>query len=185
MTDALETPSAFPSPDQGANARFSAALISPAPSARYAKRVARFGRLVGSWDVSARRLDERTGEWAEDSFAWHVAYILDGRAVQDVSVRETPDGPVTIGTAIRVYDADIGLWRVSYMEPARGEYCNLLATGHRKDGIRQDGTRNDGKAIRWNFSSITDSSYLWESFVSDDDGKTWWLAEHNEGTRTA
>ncbi|RUR01710.1 hypothetical protein [Labedella endophytica] len=181
MTDAHETPESSAS----ARDRFADALISAGPAALHQRRLARFGRLVGSWDVTARRLDERSGEWVEDAFSWHVAFILDGRAVQDVSVRRSPAGPVTIGTAIRVYDADIGLWRVSYMEPARGEYCNLLATGHRKDGIRQDGTRNDGKAIRWNFSLITESSYTWESFVSDDDGKTWWLAEHNEGTRTA
>ncbi len=165
--------------------RFADALIAAEAAPSHPKRIARFGRLVGSWQVAARRRDEPTGEWTDDAFSWHVAYILDGRAVQDVSVRETPEGARTIGTAIRVYDADIGVWRVSYVEPVRGEYCNLLATGHRKDGIRQDGTRNDGKAIRWNFSKITETSYTWESYVSDDDGKTWWLAEHNEGTRIA
>lgn len=168
-----------------AQTRFAAALTAAGPAAAHPKRLARFGRLVGSWQVAAKRLDESSGAWVPSDFTWHVAFILDGRAVQDVSVRETPNGPETIGTAIRVYDADIGVWRVSYVEPVRGEYCNLLATGHRKDGIRQDGTRNDGKAIRWNFSNITDTSYTWESYVSDDDGKTWWLAEHNEGTRIA
>jgi hypothetical protein len=168
-----------------AQIRFAEALTASEPSSRHPKRIARFGRLVGSWRVAAKRLDERSGEWREGEFLWHVAYILDGHAVQDVSVRESPLGLETIGTAIRVYDADIGLWRVTYVDPVRGEYCNLMATGHRKDGIRQDGTRNDGKAIRWNFSKITESSYTWESYVSDDDGKTWWLAEHNEGTRIA
>lgn len=168
-----------------AQTRFAAALTAAAPATAHPKRLARFGRLVGSWRVTASRLDEASRDWVASEFTWHVAYILDGRAVQDVSVRETAGGVETIGTAIRVYDADIGVWRVSYVEPVRGEYCNLLATGHRKDGIRQDGSRNDGKAIRWNFSRITDSSYTWESYVSDDDGKTWWLAEHNEGTRIA
>jgi hypothetical protein len=185
MTDATTVTESSDSSPLPGHASFADALLSPGPADAHRGKIARFGRLVGSWNVAARRLDEATGVWREDAFAWHVAYVLDGRAVQDVSVRETAEGAVTIGTAIRVYDADIGVWRVSYMEPARGEYCNLLATGHRKDGIRQDGTRNDGKAIRWNFSKITESSYVWESYVSDDDGKTWWLAEHNEGTRTA
>ena len=57
---------------------------------------------------------------------------------------------------MRVYDRNMGAWRVSYFEPQRGEYAHLVATAHKRDGIRQDGTRNDGLLIRWNFSKITE-----------------------------
>jgi len=162
---------------------FAEALVASGPTEKYPTRMNRFGRLVGRWSVHSRRLDEVTGEWNESEFVWVVGFILDGRAVQDVSLRATDAGYETIATAVRVYDPAMGAWRVSYFEPGRGEYCHLVATSYRSDGIRQDGTRNDGMLIRWNFSGITDDRYTWESFVSRDEGKTWELDEHNDGVR--
>ncbi len=162
---------------------FADALISDAATERYPNRMSRFGRLVGRWNVHSRRMDEATGHWHESDFVWVVAFILDGKAVQDVALVATDDGYATISTAVRVYDREMGAWRVSYFEPDRGEYAHLVATAHKRDGIRQDGTRNDGLLIRWNFSKITETSYRWESFVSEDEGTTWVLNEHNEGTR--
>lgn len=164
---------------------FADALIADAATAKYPNRMSRFGRLVGRWNVHSRRMDEATGEWHESDFLWLVGYILDGQAVQDVAVVETEGGYSTISTAVRVYDREMGAWRVSYFEPVRGEYAHLVATAHKRDGIRQDGTRNDGLLIRWNFSKITEDSYLWESYVSEDEGATWVLNEHNEGTRVS
>lgn len=162
---------------------FADALISDAATERYPNRMSRFGRLVGRWNVHSRRMDEATGHWHESDFIWVVGFILDGKAVQDVALVATDDGYSTIATAVRVYDREMGAWRVSYFEPERGEYAHLVATAHKRDGIRQDGTRNDGLLIRWNFSKITDHTYRWESFVSEDEGTTWVLNEHNEGTR--
>ncbi|AWB87478.1 hypothetical protein [Mycetocola zhujimingii] len=164
---------------------FADALISDAATERYPNRMSRFGRLVGRWNVHSRRMDEATGNWHESDFVWVVGFILDGKAVQDVALTPTDGGFETIATAVRVYDRDMGAWRVSYFEPERGEYAHLVATAHKRDGIRQDGTRNDGLLIRWNFSKITDHSYQWESFVSEDEGTTWVLNEHNEGIRVS
>ncbi|MFZ4895452.1 hypothetical protein ACL9RL_13465 [Plantibacter sp. Mn2098] len=167
---------------------FAAAIVADGPTAAHPRRMAGFGRFVGTWDVHSSRLDETSGDWIESDFTWIVSYILDGMAVQDVAVvasESAPSGYETISTTIRVYDRMVGAWRVSYVEPKRGEYCQLVATPHRSDGIRQDGTRNDDKLIRWNFSDITADTYRWESWVSDDEGSTWWLQEHNEGRRTS
>lgn len=165
--------------------RFAEALIAAGPTPEYPGRMNRFGQFVGSWAAQGKRLDEVTGEWAEREFTWIVGFILDGRAVQDVEViasSTNPSGFETVATAVRVYDAHAGAWRVSYFAPTTGEYCNLVATAWRH-GIRQDGTRTDGRAIRWNFTEITEESYTWEGWVSDDDGSTWRLIERNEGTR--
>ncbi|KFF59995.1 hypothetical protein JF66_07335 [Cryobacterium sp. MLB-32] len=165
--------------------RFDEALVTPEPTPEYPERMKRFGRLVGTWSVKGTRLDEATGEWSERAFVWTMAFILDGRAVQDVEVvaRDAhPTGFETVATAIRVYDVDAGVWRVSYFSPVTGEYCHLVATPYRY-GVRQDGTRTDGKPIRWNFTSIAANSYKWEGWVSSDEGTTWLLIEHNEATR--
>ena len=165
--------------------RFAEALIADGPTPEYPGRMRRFGQLVGTWAVHGSKLDESTGEWAEREFTWIVQFVLDGRAVQDVEVEAStthPSGFETVATAVRVYDQLAGAWRVSYFAPTLGEYCHLVATPYR-NGLRQDGTGTDGRPVRWNFTSITEDGYTWEGWVSDDEGTTWHLVEHNEGVR--
>ncbi|MGO4690413.1 hypothetical protein [Glaciibacter sp. 2TAF33] len=165
--------------------RFAEALVASGPTPDYPSRMNRFGQLVGSWAATGSRLDEATGEWVGREFTWIVDFILDGRAVQDIEVVASashPSGFKTVATAVRVYDPHAGVWRVSSFAPAIDEYCQLIATPYRH-GIRQDGTRTDSKLIRWNFTSITAASYTWEGWLSDDEGATWTLVEHNEATR--
>ncbi|GAB3123349.1 hypothetical protein [Glaciibacter psychrotolerans] len=172
MTTAAESP-------------FAEALIAAGPTSEYPGRMARFGQFVGSWDVTGTILDEESGVWSERHFTWIVAFVLDGRAVQDVEVVASdthPSGFETVATALRVYDQLAGAWRVSFFAPTTGEYCHLVATPYRR-GMRQDGTRTDGKAIRWNFTEISAERYAWEGWVSSDDGSTWLLCERNEGVR--
>ena len=167
--------------------RFAEALVAPGPTPEYPGRMRRFGQLVGSWSVKGSLFNEESGEWMEREFTWIVEFILDGRAVQDVEVVPStshPSGFETVATTIRVYDPHAGVWRVSYFSPTMDEYCHLVATPYRT-GIRQDGTRTDGRPIRWNFTSITADSYEWEGWVSNDEGATWLLIEHNEATRVS
>jgi hypothetical protein len=164
---------------------FSRALIADGPAAQYRARLRRFGQLVGTWDVRGSQLNEATGEWADRSFTWIVSFVLGGLGVQDVEVVRSDDDPavaVTIASALRIYDPIAGVVRVSYFGPARNQYANLVAIGWR-DGIRQDGTQNDSRLVRWNFSSIKADSYVWDGWVSSDDGSTWEHVEHLEGTR--
>jgi hypothetical protein len=78
----------------------------------------------------------------------------------------------------------VGAVRVTYAAPATNQFCSLVGVDWH-DGIRQDGTQNDDRPIRWNFSAITERSYVWDGWVSDDDGANWKLVEHIEGTRLA
>jgi hypothetical protein len=168
--------------EQSDHKDFADALISAGPSPKHPKRMTRFGQLVGSWKVHGTRLDETTGEWSDRDFTWIVQWVMDGHAIEDLEAVDTADGRVTTAVALRVHDPSAGLVRVSYFSPATNQYANLVAQGWR-DGIREDGSQNDGRPIRWNFSSITDESYEWDGWVSDDDGTTWKLVEHLEGVK--
>lgn len=164
---------------------FADALITDGPAPGYPARMRRLGQLVGTWQVRGTRLNEDTGEWGDCSFTWIVSHVLDGRGLQDIEVvpSETALGQYeTIATALRIYDPVAGVVRVSYFSPVKNRYANLVAIGWR-DGVRQDGTQNDGSLVRWNFSSIGPSSYVWDGWVSNDDGSTWEHVEHLEGAR--
>ena len=166
---------------------FARALNSAGPTPERPQRMELFGRLVGSWRTDVRFLDEATGEWLESVAEWVFAYTLVGRAVQDVLIARDADDPSLLdgrGSTVRVYDPTLGAWRVSWFGAAAGDFCTLVATPHRRDGIRQDGTQTDGRPIRWNFSNITDDAFDWDGWVSNDEGRTWWLEQHIHATRT-
>lgn len=166
---------------------FARALIATEPTPERPQRMHLFGQLVGSWRADVRFLDEASGAWAERVEEWVFAYTLGGRAVQDVLVARDPEHPESLvahGSTVRVYDSTLGAWRVSWFGAAAGDFCTLVATPHRRDGIRQDGTQTDGRPIRWNFSKITDESFEWDGWVSNDEGRTWWLEQHVDAVRT-
>ncbi|MGH1526348.1 hypothetical protein ACRAWC_20870 [Leifsonia sp. L25] len=166
---------------------FARALISSGPMEHNPQRIQLFGRLVGSWSADVRLLDERTGVWAESVQEWIFAYTLGGRAVQDVLVKRDesdPDGARGRGSTVRVYDTHARRLAGQLVRRRGRRLLHLVATPYRRDGIRQDGTQTDGRPIRWNFSNITDDSFEWDGWVSDDEGRTWWLEQRIDATRT-
>ena len=166
---------------------FARALVASGPQSAHPDRMRLFGQLVGTWQVTNRMLDEWAGTWSVTALEWTFAYVLDGRAVQDVLVGPNaaePDARIALGTTVRVYDPQLGVWRVNWFGTASGGYCAPVASGHR-DGIRQDGTQTDGRPIRWNFSAITPDSFAWDGWVSNDEGATWWLEQHMDAVRSA
>jgi hypothetical protein len=161
---------------------FGEALIASEATAEYPERMKRFGQLVGTWDVTSRFLDESSGEWVESRRTWIFSFILDGRGVQDVLIGTERREHVVAGTTVRVYDPNLGAWRVNWFGPLAGDYCVLVASGYR-NGIRQDGSQTDGRPIRWNFSNITPDSFEWDGWVSNDDGATYWHQQHMDARR--
>ncbi|WP_223692765.1 hypothetical protein [Leifsonia poae] len=170
------------------NETFARALIARGPTPVRPQRMHLFGQLVGTWRAECRLLDEGSGAWSEFTYDWTFAYVLGGMAVQDVLVAPSaadPTVPETKGSTIRVYDPVLGAWRVSWFGAVGNDFCTLVATGHHRTGIRQDGTQTDGRPIRWNFSEITENSFKWDGWVSNDEGRTYWLEQHMDATRVA
>jgi hypothetical protein len=152
-------------------------LAATAPHPDLPEKLDLYGRLLGSWDIHNRWFDESTGQWRENTLAWHFGRILDGLGVQDVLRSERGSG-----TTVRVYDRREQAWRVSWYGPVRGDFATLLGRAH-GDGIHQDGTGTDGRPLRWNFSDIGPDGFRWEGYISDDGGATWRLAQEMRATR--
>src|SRR5438876_6794953 len=113
--------------ERGYMAEFSALLAAPSRSPEIPESEDVYGWLIGSWDldvfyylvdVSARRIKGEV----------HFAWVLEGRAVQDVwimpriSERSAPvDKSCNMyGTTLRVWDASIQAWRVTWVNPVTG-----------------------------------------------------------------
>lgn len=123
---------------------------------------------------------------------WHFAWVLEGRAVQDVYIAPTrprrdrsapPREGNRYGSSIRVYDAVTGAWRVIWINPVTGAEDHLI--GRRVgDEVVQDGRCPDGSLIRWSFVDITSDSFTWRGERSTDGGATWILEAEFFGRRT-
>jgi hypothetical protein len=139
-----------------------------------------YGWLIGSWDLDVAYFvtEPVTRMKGEVHFAW----VLDGRAVQDVwimpRISDRASGaaiPInTFGTTLRIWDPSIQAWRVTWINPPSGRRDELIG---RRSGneIVQIGTHSDGTPIRWTFSEITPKSFRWTGDALQSDGTTWKL----------
>lgn len=160
---------------------YPSALAATSRSPEIPESADAYGWLVGSWELDVRHywvdVSER-GIKGEAHFGW----VLEGRAVQDVwimprrSARTSDLGKAnnTYGTTLRVWDASIDAWRVTWINPVTGARADLIGRRSGND-IVQVGTHADGTPIRWIFKEITPDSFRWTGEALNPDGETWTL----------
>jgi hypothetical protein len=154
------------------------ALQADGPSREHTDKLMLFGRLVGSWDIVGRFIDEEGNVIRETTGEWHFGWVLEGRVIQDVIIsppregREPGQQSRSYDTAIRAYDPGIDGWRVTVVAPIYGATVNLIAREH-EDEIWLEGPGPENKPVRWTFSEFSDERVRWQGFASSDDGKTW------------
>lgn len=138
-----------------------------------------YGRLIGSWSAEVVDLDE-DGTRRTQRAEIHFARVLEGRAVQDLWIvpprdqrrSDTPRQRNRYGTTLRVFDASLRAWRVTWINPVSGVETRLV--GRRVgDDIVQEGEQPDGSIWRWSFREISATSFRWVSHSSKDGGRTW------------
>jgi hypothetical protein len=155
-------------------------LTADDPSAGSTAVPGLYDRLIGSWSIESEWFS-RDGSSATASGTWDFVRILGGLGVQDVlGVDGAP--PSKLGTTLRCLDASIGAWRVTWAQPAAGEFASLLGRAEGDDIVQESAPERDGPAVRWSFREITGSSFLWLGEVQDDDG-TWFLEQRMAATR--
>jgi hypothetical protein len=166
------------------------ALAADGPDPEHAEALMLFGRFVGEWEFDWTGYDENGGKTTERG-EWIFAWVLEGRAVQDVWIipareqRGDPDVPLgEYGTTIRFYDPRLDAWQVTWHGPIHGVRRLFLgrAVG---DEIVQEGQTEEGYPMRWIFSDITESSFRWRSVYSRDGEQTWQLREEMQVRRGA
>jgi hypothetical protein len=161
------------------SSQFFAALGAPGPHPSLGAHAETYGPLIGSW--AGEFHDHASPEMPVGAVEIHFAWVLEGRAVQDLwiapsrAARAEGPGPTRrlYGTTLRVFDPSTELWRVTWLNPESGARCDLL--GRRVgDQVIQLGVR-DGRPIRWSFVTIEPDAFRWQGHVLEPDGATWRL----------
>jgi hypothetical protein len=140
-----------------------------------------YGWLIGSWELDVRRYGvDVTSRNLKGEV--HFGWVLEGRAIQDVWImpqrtERSPQMEKTCnmyGATLRVWDASIQAWRVTWINAVTGSRDELIGRWSGKD-IVQVGARANGTPIRWMFTQITPNSFRWTGEVLEADGHTWRL----------
>src|ERR1044072_5281851 len=146
-----------------------------------ASKLALYGWLVGRWtfDITVIMPDDSTHRGQGEI---HAGWVLQGRAIQDVwmipRLRDRRPGLAPLpgagnwyGTTLRIYDAAIDAWRISWSDPPPGFFTQQIG---RADGanIVQTGADPRGGTMRWTFSEIEADTFHWTAERAPDD-RTW------------
>ncbi len=140
-----------------------------------------YGWLIGSWHLDVvHYAGDLRGRGVEGEV--HFGWVLEGRAVQDVWIMKAEGIVDTYGTTLRVWDAALQAWRVTWVNPITGRRDELIGRRSGNDLV-QIGTHAGGALIRWIFSEITDESFRWTGEALNPDGATWKLEAEFHGRK--
>lgn len=155
------------------------ALVSPAPAADRVDKMALYGQFIGDWAFDALVLKD-DGSEHRGRGEIHFAWVLDGRAIQDVWILPG----LFYGTTLRVYDPGLDAWHILWNDPLKQLYTRQTGRAQ-SDDIVQIGAADNGVPLRWTFSEITPGSFRWRGERSPDQGATWHLQADFRARRTS
>jgi len=160
---------------------FPSALVSSGRSLEIPESSDVYGWLVGDWELDVVHYWANVADRGLKGEV-HASWVLEGRAVQDVWIMpRVPDrnGVIdkatnTYGTTLRVWDASIQAWRITWTDPLNGRQVQQIGQWSGRD-IVQIGCYSNGTPSRWRFTEITRDSFHWVGDSLEPDGKTWKL----------
>jgi len=148
---------------------FAEALSSTGPAADRADKMSLYGWLIGDWRFDAvMHADDGARHTGEGEI--HFAWVLEGRAIQDVWILPG----IFFGTTLRIYDPGLDAWHILWSDPLKQLYTRQIGRARGRD-IVQEGTADGGAATRWSFTEITPDGFRWTGERSLDGGATWQL----------
>ena len=157
-------------------------LASPGRSPEIPESDDVYGWLIGSWNLDVLHYAAVNVAPLHLKGEAHFGWVLEGRAVQDVWIMprrsERTDGLEKTnnmyGTTLRVWDAAIQAWRITWINPVSGHREEQIGRRIGKD-IVQVGARSNGTPTRWSFTEITPDSFHWLGEALQADGRSWKL----------
>jgi hypothetical protein len=166
---------------------FSEVLVSAGPHPDLPAEQQIFAPFVGSWDLLVTWYDEGGAVRRQERGEWHFAWVLEGRAIQDVWIvppraeRAGSRDLYEYGTSLRFFDPALGAWRSTWIGPARCAVHTFVARSL-ADEVVLETTLENGMGMRWVFCDITDRSFTWRNSRQTADG--WVLTQEFRAQRT-
>ncbi len=159
---------------------FIKSLLADNVHEQYQEKLRPYAPLIGNWNFDWVGHEDDGSTWTVPG-EWIFTWILEGRVIQDNwicplrELRKTdkyPEGEY--GTTIRVYDFKENNIKAFWFGPILSQF-NVFKVTVENDEIVQDEIPfiDKGKISRWVFKDITDESFKWEAFVTNDKTKTW------------
>jgi len=129
-----------------------------------------FGRFVGDWECEITWYPEDEPTRTETG-TWHFAWVLEGRAIQDVWRVPSMGAPVGYGTTLRLFDPTIGAWRATWHGVLNGTVMQFIARQEGSEIVME--LQDADVPSRWIFSDVKADSFRWRAVESFDQGKNW------------
>jgi len=148
--------------------RFIETLSSAGPAADRADKLRLYGQFIGDWTFDAT-VNKDAGTQHRGQGEIHFAWVLDGRAIQDVWILPG----IFYGSTLRVYDPGLDAWHILWSDPLKQLYTRQLGRPQGADIVQLG--QADGVHIRWRFTDITPGAFRWRGERSTDGGATWFL----------
>jgi hypothetical protein len=162
-------------------------LSAPGPTPDLAEKLHLFGQFVGRWEVNCT-LYQPDGSRQTQTGEIHFAWVLDGRAIQDIWIAPACDDQLPFeeyGTTIRFYDATLDAWKVTWISPLNHRVATMTARliGDEIVVAGVDTRFSPPRLFRWIFSYITATTFHWRNLMSEDGGHTWQAQEELDARR--
>jgi hypothetical protein len=157
---------------------FSDALITQVRASENSKNLELYAWLVGSWEMDVViHKDDGSTTTARGNI--HAAWVLEGRAIQDVF---TVPG-LFYGTSLRFFDPHVDAWQIFWIDPLKQVFFRMIGRAQGNSIINEGeetpelarayGLPAESKAtVRWKFTEINSDSFHWLSERSID-GINW------------
>lgn len=149
---------------------FADSLISAAPHAEIPEEQRIFAPFIGDWDLIVSWFDETGKLTRREQGEWHFAWILEGRAIQDVWIvppRHERPGRGDLyeyGTSLRFFDRTLDAWQSTWIGPMH-RIVRTFTAQQIGDQVVLETTAGDLPRMRWSFAEIRANSFIWRNEV--------------------
>ncbi len=151
-----------------------------------------YGQFVGHWTTSTTAW-QADGSCEESTWDVHFAWVLEGRAVQDLWI--TPprrqdrrigwDEPLNrYSTTLRIFDPAEAGWHILWVNPPTGSIVRQFGRKVGDEIVQIGAPDGHGVISRWVYRDIRRDAFRWCNERSADGGSTWQLVQEMQARRT-
>lgn len=156
-------------------------LFSPIPGQNSGDDTLKpFGQFVGSWQIKAKYYNPDGSERDAEGEV-HFAWVLEGKAIQDVWCTQKGGRLLAAGTTLRYFDPEIDAIRCVWLAPGIPVLQHFIARQIDDEIVLE--SQNREKAEKWTYSRITPHSFSWRAEERMPEAEDWTLTEEMWVTR--